>query len=218
MTEDQTNADATTNTDEVVGLVGVGVQVDDLGTADEPQEAGEGDLDLTPEEWATAAAELATEAAEAQDGTADDDEPDTAFVDAFAPNLVEPENVEPEISPRDQRYREQLRDAEADRDRLSGLVESMRRSEVERQAAGRLADAADLFHGGATVADMLDDSGAVDPAKVDSAITGLLEKHAHWATPRARYDGPLQSGATSVPLEPQGKKWSDAFAPNDEEA
>lgn len=82
--------------------------------------------------------------------------------DAFAPPAEDQDGSKPRG--RDERHRERLRETEADRDRLAGLVETMRAAEIQRLAIG-LADPRDLFRDGATVADMLDDDGQVDPAK-----------------------------------------------------
>jgi hypothetical protein len=176
-----------------------------------------GDLGLSPEDWAAAGAAMAQEAAtQAPEAAADSDgepentePPGNEFVHAFTPL-----NTEPEISSRDEKYREQLREAEADRDQLRGLVESMQRAEVERLASPRLADAADLFRD-ASLADMLDE-GRPDPVKVDRAIDNILEQHPHWAAPRAAYRGELHSGSTSKRIEPTAPRWQDAFAPSAE--
>jgi hypothetical protein len=190
-----------------------------------------GVADLGAADYSAAATAMAREAAGDQDDTADDEPeiteaPDTAYIDAFAPPSVDrgqvdhlgpadTENAEPEITGRDHRYREQLRETEADRDRLSGLVETMQRAEIERLASGRLADPADLWRV-ASLKDMRNADGGLDLAKAGSAIDGLLEEHAHWAASRPRYAGALHSGATERPVEPRGKRWSDAFAPNTE--
>jgi hypothetical protein len=179
--------------------------------------------DLVADDYATAAESLAQEATQAQDDTADDeaedaDAPGGEFVDAFRPPAATPDNAEPEISGRDQRYREQLREAEADRDRLHGLVESMQRAEIGRLVATRLADPADLFHGGAELADLLDDAGGIDPARVDRAVNEVLAQHPHWASPRRAYRGELRSGATERAIEPKSNRWADAFAPSTSES
>jgi hypothetical protein len=85
-------------------------------------------------------------------------------------------STEPEISGRDQRYREQLRQAEIDRDQLRGLVESMQRQEIERLASPRPTDPRDLWYRDASVAGLLTENGDVDPVKVDAAVTALLEQ------------------------------------------
>lgn len=79
------------------------------------------------------------------------------------------------------KYRRKLRDAEADRDQWRQRAETLQRAEAERRAAAKLADGADIWRDGATVADMLDDDGTIDAAKVDNVVTGLLAAHPHWA-------------------------------------
>jgi hypothetical protein len=189
--------------------------LEDARTTAAPGDPGDV-ADLGPADYVAAAVVMAQEVTGGPDDVADDEPEDTAYVDAFGPPNVEPDNAEPEISARDQRTREQLRETEVDRDRLASRVETMQRAEIERLASPRLADARDLWYRDASVADLLDEEGGVDPAKVDSAVTGLLEQHAHWASPRAAYRGELRSGATERLIEPTGKRWSDAFAPNTE--
>ena len=55
---------------------------------------------------------------------------------------------------------------------------------IERIAAEKLADAADLWTGGVTVADVLDDAGDVVDTEVHAAVDGLLEQRPHWAAPK----------------------------------
>ncbi|ROO88755.1 hypothetical protein EDD29_6434 [Actinocorallia herbida] len=79
------------------------------------------------------------------------------------------------------RYRRALREAETDRERLTGQVEALQRAEVARLAGERLADPADLWRAGTlTVADMLTDNGTVDAAKVSTAVEAVLAEHPHW--------------------------------------
>ncbi|SUA03103.1 Uncharacterised protein [Mycolicibacterium fortuitum] len=158
-------------------------------------EAADDLSDLTADDYQAAAEILALEAAQAQETAEDDGRA---------------------LSPRDQRYRQRLRDAEAENDRLRGLVDAMQADEVARLAAAKLADPGDLFRDGLTVADLCDDGGRVDPARVDGAITEVLQQHPHWAAPVAAYRGPLHSGATPIPLEPPSKKFADAFTPASE--
>jgi hypothetical protein len=108
-----------------------------------------------------------------------------------------------------------LRDSEAENERLRGTIEAMQRAEVARlaSASGRLADASDLFRDGAALADMCGEDGRVDPARVDSAVDGVLEQHPHWQAARLPYRGALHSGATSVRFEQPTKKFVDAFQP-----
>lgn len=76
-------------------------------------------------------------------------------------------------------YRRRLRETEAERDRLAERVTAAQRAEVGRLAGGRLADAADLYRE-TDHSDLLDETGDVDPAKVEAAIVGVLEAHPHW--------------------------------------
>lgn len=51
-----------------------------------------------------------------------------------------------------------------------------------------LADPADLWHGGVAVADLLDDNGDVDPAKVTAAVANVIAAHPSWVKPRPKLD------------------------------
>ncbi len=71
------------------------------------------------------------------------------------------------------RYRLRLRQTEAERDELrqtntdlAGRLETMQRAEVERVAADHLAAGDAVWLAGADLADMLDEAGQVDAAKV----------------------------------------------------
>jgi len=114
------------------------------------------------------------------------------------------------------RYRRRLRDTEAERDQLRGRVEHLQRGEIERLAAGRLTDPADIWRDGAQLADLTNDDGHIDPAKVNATLDALLKAHGHWgiqqsytAPPR---QGSLRSGA-STPAAPRRDAFTKAFAP-----
>lgn len=77
--------------------------------------------------------------------------------------------------------RRQLRDTEAERDQWRQRAESLQRAEVERRAAAKLGDGADIWRDGATVADVLDDDGTIDTAKIENIVAELLVAHPHWA-------------------------------------
>lgn len=64
------------------------------------------------------------------------------------------------------KYRRRLRDTETERDELAARLESMQRAEAERLAGSTLHKPAGLWANGATVADVLDDSGNVDADRV----------------------------------------------------
>jgi hypothetical protein len=184
------------------------------------------DWGLSDADWEALDRATPTEAAEAQDDTTNDDtggdaqeqptdpdpsdEPDERadFADAFTPQA--PKHAPAE---RDDRYRQRLRDAEAETERLGGLVESMQRAEVARLVASKLADPDDLFRDGLALADLRDDGGNIDAAKVDGAADTVLASHPHWKAPLVRYQGQLFSGSRGKPLEPPAKSFADAFGP-----
>lgn len=116
-------------------------------------------------------------------------------------------------SRRDERYRQRLRETEAQRDNLLQRVEHMQRNEVQRLTADRLADPADLWRD-TELADLLDDDGNIDTTKVDGRVRDLLEEHPHWATPSPKMvnRNALKSGA-SAPEGPRKDPWVSAFSP-----
>ncbi len=113
--------------------------------------------------------------------------PDTTD-DAGVPNgTPEPDDSTAEPTPNAEaaKYRRRLREAEADRDRLAGLVTGHQRTEVERLAssgagAAALADGADLWAAGVELGDLLDEDGGVDAAKVAAAAAKVLAQHPAW--------------------------------------
>ena len=82
------------------------------------------------------------------------------------------------------KYRTRLRETEAERDRLAGIVTGFRTTEVERTVAAlsdTLGDPHDLWTDGVTLDDLLDDDGTVDAGKVEAAVAGVIERHPAWA-------------------------------------
>lgn len=67
------------------------------------------------------------------------------------------------------RYRRRLRETEAERDQLADRLEAMQRAEVERLAGTAQVKPAALWASGAQLADLLTETGTVDPAKVATA-------------------------------------------------
>lgn len=78
------------------------------------------------------------------------------------------------------KYRRRLRDTEAERDGLRSRLETLQRAEAERLAADHLADGTDLWLAGAQLADMLDDDGNLDAAKVAETAAQLGTDRPHW--------------------------------------
>ncbi len=104
------------------------------------------------------------------------------------------------------RYRRSLREAETERDGLRGRVEAMQKAEVERLVAGDLAMPTDLWLTGASLPDLLDDDGDVDPAKVADAVTAVLtERPGLRRLTHPNFDGGVRTAA------PTGPTWADAL-------
>ncbi len=78
------------------------------------------------------------------------------------------------------RYRRSLREAGTERDGLRGRVEAMQKAEVERLVATDLAAPADMWLAGASLPDLLDDDGNVDPGKVNDATAKILIDRPGW--------------------------------------
>lgn len=85
------------------------------------------------------------------------------------------------------KYRRKLRDAEAERDRLAGVVESYQRAQVEAIATGpgplALNDGADLWAAGVTLGDLLAEDGTVDADAVAAAVERVTDERPHWRKP-----------------------------------
>lgn len=92
------------------------------------------------------------------------------------------------------KYRTRLRDAEAARDTLSERLSTMQRREVERLAAGHLADAADIWRDGLELDTLLGEDGHLDSAKVVEAAKAVRKAHPHWAPPRPQRRNPAADG------------------------
>lgn len=158
--------------------------------------------------------------------TTDPAEPDTAPEDAPEtpddPAQVEapPADDDPTEEPDDggadpgkeaARYRRRLRDTEGERDTLSGRLERMQRREVERLATDRLAVPADvLTYGGTDLADLLDDAGDVDPARVQAAVAATLEQRPGLARPVPRRMPDFGGGQRGEPID-TGTTWAEAL-------
>jgi hypothetical protein len=78
------------------------------------------------------------------------------------------------------KYRHRAKAAEAERDQLAERLQVLQRAEVQRRAAEHLADGADIWRDGATLEDLLTDSGDIDPDKVSALAKGLVDAHRHW--------------------------------------
>ncbi|OLT46937.1 hypothetical protein BJF85_00225 [Saccharomonospora sp. CUA-673] len=80
------------------------------------------------------------------------------------------------------KYRKQLREVEAERDRLAGKLEQMHRAEIRRAAEGaRMHDPDDFTVD--DVAELLNDDGDVDGDKVAQRLDALRESKQHLFQP-----------------------------------
>ena len=95
-------------------------------------------------------------------------------------------------------WRTKLRETESERDALLARVDAADRGEVERLAGERLRDSEDFWLSGAELADLRDDDGQVDGAKVTAAVAALIAKKPHYAMAPANFDAGVRRG---VPLE-----------------
>ena len=107
--------------------------------------------------------------------------------------------------------RDRLRAAEAERDALTEQLDTMRTAEVHRLAGEHLARGADLTEVGAvSVADLLDETGVVDPVKVQTAAEALTTERGYLR--RKRFQGGADGGAITEPVtEEPGPTWADAL-------
>jgi hypothetical protein len=111
------------------------------------------------------------------------------------------------------KYRRRLRDTESERDTLKARLENFQRGEVERLAAAKITDPADVWRDGARVADVLDDDGNIDAAKVDGLVNGLVAQHPHWVAPRAPQLGTRSGSGASGPGDHRQPSWASALNP-----
>ena len=97
--------------------------------------------------------------------------------EAIDTTTTEPEGTETG-SAAEKRYRLQLREAEAERDGLRTVVESMRRQDAERMAGDRLTSSKLLWTLGKGPADVLaEDGSGVDPAKVAELCDAVVAEY-----------------------------------------
>jgi hypothetical protein len=107
-------------------------------------------------------------------------------------------------------HRRKLREAEAERDRLAGIVHSMLRNEVERRAEQRMHRGDDIWSAGVELGELLDEDGALDLAKVDAAVERVIKERPHWS--RLRPTGAADQGARGSTSSP-GITWQEALRP-----
>ncbi len=164
--------------------------------------------------------EMATGTDDVVDATTEPVEPAETSQDA--PH--EPEDTEPEEEPEDDakggkeaaRYRRRLRETEAERDALTERVESLQRSVVdsivtEGGKGGRMHSTEPFWAGGVDLADLLDEGGDVDRAKVLAAVDdvavrfGITRRPKPNTVPGEGYN-PAPAGRDSMVDVVQGKR------------
>ena len=68
---------------------------------------------------------------------------------------------------------------------LRERLDRTNRRDAERAAADLLKDGSDLWAHGVKVADLLDDNGVIDPARVEQAARDAIAAHPHWGRAEA---------------------------------
>lgn len=100
----------------------------------------------------------------------------------------------------ERKLRKRAQAAEAERDQLRARVDALTKRQVEQLVGGRLHKASDLWID-TNVADLLDESGDVDPAKVDAAITELRAARPYLGPNAAAPASQVTFGAEKPDLE-----------------
>lgn len=108
------------------------------------------------------------------------------------------------------RYRRRLRDTEAERDALAEQLEASRRAFVDHLLATtvNIAKPAGFWASGVELADLLDDDGAVDPAKVNDAAVQAQQRLGLQPRADRQPDRSLGRDITPAKVSPS---WSDAL-------
>ncbi|MCF8606022.1 hypothetical protein L5I01_21965 [Gordonia sp. HY442] len=110
------------------------------------------------------------------------------------------------------RYRERLSAAEAERDRLAGVVQAMQQREIDRLVEGEGLKPKALAAAGVDLADLLDDDGTVDVEKVQAAVgTARTELGIEEPGPRAPMAAPTQGRFGTDSGGSSDDSWTSAF-------
>lgn len=136
-----------------------------------------------------------------------------------AEDVAEPTDTETELddaetdetprkgSPEAAKWRVKLREAETVNASLSARVVALQTAEAARLATGPglLIDGTELFHA-ASLEDVLDDEGNVDPAKVTEAVSALTGSKPYLKSPK--FVGDSGQGQRA---EAPGLSWADVI-------
>lgn len=165
--------------------------------------------------------------------TTDETTTDTGTPEAVAPDITEsditesdvvesdadadtPESAESEpdsdnkaMSAEAAKYRRQLRDAQAELERVVAQLDAVQRQQVEHLLADSGVKAAAVWTV-TGVAELLNDDGAIDAEKVSAAVDTARER---FGIPK-RSVGNYIPGIANHPIGmPKGNDWADAFSP-----
>jgi hypothetical protein len=108
------------------------------------------------------------------------------------------------------KWRRKLRDTEAERDRYASRLAEIQRGSVETLLVGESVAFDALEATGATLTNLLDAEGQVDPDKVRGAA-----QHARNVLGIDRHAGLFVPAEGRIPPAPAGSTFSAAFAPRD---
>jgi hypothetical protein len=137
--------------------------------------------------------------------------------EAIDTTTTEPESTETG-SAAEKRYRLQLREAEAERDGLRTVVESMRRQDAERLTEGRLVSSQLLWTVGDPADVLTEDCHGVDPDKVAALCDAVVAKHGDGVKPSRRPGGvyaPLEGRTVKGRPQAPSKGMESAFGPGE---
>lgn len=135
--------------------------------------------------------------------------------EAIDTTTTEPESTETG-SAAEKRYRLQLREAEAERDSLRTVVESMRRQDAERLADGYLVSTKLLWTLGNPADVLTEDGHGVDPAKVSALCDAVVAEYGNGVRPTripGRAYAPLEGRAMRGRPQAESKGMETAFSP-----
>jgi hypothetical protein len=105
------------------------------------------------------------------------------------------------------RYRRALRETEAARDALTERLSGYQRREAERLAGSTLSKGADLWLDGATLDDLLDGDGQVDPDKITAAVQAVLDGRPQLRSPSVSSPDAAGIGVTGSLTRDTGPSW-----------
>jgi len=109
------------------------------------------------------------------------------------------------------KWRRKLRDTEAERDALADRLGALQKQVVESTVTAAGVKPAGFWASGATLEDLLDESGGVDAAKLDQAINAAVGTLGLKRQPRAPKPDPNARRVTNHHGEVSG--WREALRP-----